>query len=336
MRTTAVILFLVATPTSAFALDQSVHESISHDSCVSAGLPQDFCERVGTEAYNVDSYEWDTPEAHAQISDTGTNSTACNAANATLERARSLGSDIRASLVQLASGNSEDRRIHIATQLGRVLHTIQDDCAHKGMPNLQHAWASRMDTCTGSKTSPDAQPEAASCARTETAAVFAAFRTEMATAGVSGSALDDLSEGWTHWPTRDGVCKFLRSAEQWDGADHRWESTVVVPWLRNQLTQAITTDGNLVGDACAAGVDLQIKSPSPLVNVSTKPPWCFKLQAFCIGKADAPDEPPPWDDSANDSNKQESAGCAIGSRGSASWMVVVLAGLALVTRRRRR
>jgi len=335
MRTTVVTFLLVVSPSSAFALDQAVHQSISHDSCVSAGLPQDFCERVGTEAYNVDSYEWDTPEAHAQISDTGVNSTACNAANGALDRERTLGSDIRKSLVQLASSNSEDLRIHIATQLGRALHTIQDDCAHKGMPNIQHAWASRMDACTGSKTSPDVAPEAAVCARNETAAVFAALVTEMHTAGVSNGALDDLSEGWTHWPARGGVCKFLRDAEQWDGADHRWESSVVVPWIRQQLTQAITSDDSLVGDACAAGVNLQIKSPAPQVNVTTKPPWCFKLQAFCIGKADAPDEPPPWDDGSED--VQPSSGCSVGAGagGSAAWMLATLLGLAFVARRRR-
>src|SRR5438874_11683851 len=108
MRTSAVIFFLAAFPTSAFALDQAVHQSISHDACTAAGLPQDFCERVGTEAYNVDSYEWSHPEAHSQIADTGAISTACTAANAALERERTLGGDIRTSLAQLAGSPSED------------------------------------------------------------------------------------------------------------------------------------------------------------------------------------------------------------------------------------
>ena len=38
------------------------------------------------------------------------------------DRERTLGSDIRTSLVQLARSPSEDLRIHIATQLGRALH----------------------------------------------------------------------------------------------------------------------------------------------------------------------------------------------------------------------
>src|SRR5439155_6515584 len=99
MRTKAVIFLLAASPTSAFALDQAVHQSISHDACVAAQLPQDFCERVGTEAYNVDSYEWSTPAAHAQIADDAIASP-CTAANLVLERERTLGSDIRTSLGQ--------------------------------------------------------------------------------------------------------------------------------------------------------------------------------------------------------------------------------------------
>jgi hypothetical protein len=57
------------------------------------------------------------------------------------------------------------------------------------MPNNQHAWASLTDTCTGSKTSPDLAPEAASCARTESAAVMNAFVTEIRTAGLSPSRI---------------------------------------------------------------------------------------------------------------------------------------------------
>ena len=85
-----VIFVLAASPTSAFALDQALHQTISHDGCIAANLPQDFCERVGTEAYNVDHYEWNSPEAHAQIG-TGAIGTACTAANAALDRERILG-----------------------------------------------------------------------------------------------------------------------------------------------------------------------------------------------------------------------------------------------------
>jgi hypothetical protein len=328
MRTAVVIATLLGGSASAYALDQSVHEQISLDACQAAGLPHDFCERVGTEAYNVDDYEWSHPEAHAQI---GVGATTCGAANATLERLRVLGSDIRTSVEQLAQASSENLRIHIATQLGRALHTIQDNCAHHGMPNPQHAWWSRLDSCTGSKTSPDAQPDAATCARSESDAVVAAFTGELAAAGIATNALDDLSEGWTHWPARADVCQFLRDASTWDGVDRRWNNAIVVPWLRDQLTNAITSDDGSIGDAC--GVDLSVAQPAAVVDVSTPPPFCLKLQTYCLGaggKDDGQDAAPPWEDDA----PPPSGGCSIAGSSSAvfaGWMLVAF----VVVRRRR-
>jgi MYXO-CTERM domain-containing protein len=335
MRIKTVMFMLAVSPASAFALDQAVHQSISHDACRDAGLTQDFCERVGTEAYNVDSYEWSTPAAHSQIADDQLASP-CTAANQVLERERTLGSDIRTSLGQLNSSNTEQARIHIATQLGRALHTIQDDCAHHGMPNAQHAWWSRLDACSGSKTSPDLQPEAASCARSETAAVFAAFKQEMAQTGVSAASLDDVPEGWTHWPTRGNVCSFLHDAETWDGNDRRWNNVVVVPWVRDQLTNAITSDDSSLGDLCSA--NLAVERPDALVNVSSPPPFCLKLKAFCVasgGKEDGEEVAPPWEDDAPQDS--QSGGCSIDSHDSpASWLLVAFVGLGLVGFRRRR
>jgi uncharacterized protein (TIGR03382 family) len=336
MRTRAVIVLLLLSPAPAFALDQSVHRQISHDGCIAAGIPQDFCERVGTEAYNVDSYEWSHPEAHSQIGE-GAIGTACTAANAALERERELGSDIRTSLETLSGSPSEDLRIHIATQLGRALHTIQDDCAHHGMPNAQHAFWSLTDSCTGSKTSPDAQPEAASCARSETAAIFAAFTQEMATAGVSAASLDDVSEGWTHWPARGDVCAFLREASTWDGVDRRWNNAIAVPWLRDQLTNAITSDDSSVGDTCSSDVEIVQYHPDAPVDVSTPPAWCFKVSALCAGTGGKEDDgqevPPPWEDGSTDA---ESSGCSAGSQNApVGWLAVALIGLVGVARRRR-
>jgi hypothetical protein len=254
--------------------------------------------------------------------------TACKATNLTLERMRVLGTDIRTSLGRLSRGASEDLATHIATQLGRSLHTIQDDCAHHGMPNDQHAWASLTDTCTGSKTSPDLDGDALRCAHTETAEVFAAFVRELRTARVSSSELDGISEGWTHWPSRGEVCGFLHDASSWNGIDQRWDDSVVAPWLRDQLTHAITTDSASLGDPCAEGARLQIEEPNDRVNVSKKPNWCFKLKVFCLGKADGPDEAPPWEDSpapevAEVPMATETAGCQVGGQGTGSLIVVL-------------
>lgn len=331
MRKLLLLASLVAAPTSAFALEQSDHQAFSEDACTAAGLPEDFCERVGTEAYNVDHYEWSHAEAHAQIGE-GAIGTACTAANAALERVRMLGADIQTSLFALSSSPSNELATHIATQLGRALHTIQDDCAHKGMPNDQHAWASLEDSCTGSKTSPDIAPEALSCARTETAAVMSAFVDEVHAAGVPDSSLDGIAEGWTHWPSSSEVCSFLDQANHWDGADHRWESSVVVPWLRDQLVHAITADDSSLGDACAAGVNLQAIHPAARRDVTTKPTWCLKLDVYCVGKADGAEQAPPWEDPPAVTS---SGGCATGSGDASTVMILVILGLGYRRRSRR-
>jgi MYXO-CTERM domain-containing protein len=203
------------------------------------------------------------------------------------------------------------------------------------MPNAQHAWWSRLDACSGSKTSPDVQPGAATCAQTETTAVFAAFKQQMGSAGVGANALGNLTEGWTHWPKRGDVCAFLHEAETWDGVDRRWNNAVVVPKLREQLTNAITTDDRTLLDACSAGVELAVASPDADVNVSTPPPFCMKLKAFCVlsgGKEDSDAEvPPPWEDTAADS----SAGCNVDGSSNAGWMLIGLVGLTFLIRRRR-
>jgi MYXO-CTERM domain-containing protein len=329
MRTAVVIGFALAAAGPAHALDQSAHRQISQDACEAAGLPHDFCERVGTEAYDVDDYEWSHPEAHAQI---GIGATACGGVNATLERLRMLGSDIRTSLDTLAVASSEDLRIHIATQLGRALHTIQDNCAHHGMPNPQHAWWSRLDACTGSTTSPDVQPDAMTCARDETAAAVGAFTAELTSAGIAASALDDLSEGWTHWPARADVCRFLHDAETWNGVDQRWNNDIVVPWLRDQLANAITSDDGTIGDACS--VDLSVAQPAAVVDVSTPPTFCLKLKTYCLGaggKEDGEAPAPPWED---DTPPASSGGCSIaGGSAGAVWLFALVA---LVVSRRRR
>src|SRR3569623_1408635 len=71
-----------------------------------------------------------------------------------------------------AHDSTYDRAGAIASSIGRALHTVQDDCAHHGMPNPQHAWFSLADYCEGTATNPDVQDSAISCARAETAAVM--------------------------------------------------------------------------------------------------------------------------------------------------------------------
>ncbi len=310
----AVVSVLVLGASSAHALEQKKHRAISEGACLNVGLPDDFCERVGVEAYDVDSYEWNDLSAHAQI-DVAAGQSRCSAANKALDRVRTLGSDIRASLGYLAYTSSEEDATHVAVQLGRALHTIQDDCAHHGMTNPQHAWYSLSDTCEGTKDSPDLDPAAFTCAERETAAVMDAFATAVADAGVANWQLDGIDGGWTHWPARGGVCEFLKSAKSWDGVDTRWDNGLVVPYLQDQLDYAMTMGDESLGDVCTG--DLDAITPAWLwadADLSDPPSWCWKVRAYCVGKADAPDEAPPWSDDATAPTDPttHAGGCSIG------------------------
>src|SRR5262249_9205434 len=189
------LLSLVLASGPAWALKQSEHSKITMAACANAGLPDEFCERVADEVYDVDAFEWNDLSAHAQI-DSG--QTACDAANAARERLRVLGGDIRGLLSQLDWSSTAPT--HVAVALGRSLHTLQDNCAHHGMPNPQHAWWSLSDQCRSTSLSPDITPSAIACARVETDYAFATFRSAMAQAGVSSDAFSGVASGSTHWP----------------------------------------------------------------------------------------------------------------------------------------
>jgi hypothetical protein len=159
---------LVASGT-AHALKPGTHADVAKASCKAAGLPTSFCTRIATEDYDTDEREWDDLRAHAQIDD---GETACTAADRAAERLRGLGHDLRAALALAARTHSEADVGVVGSLVGRALHTVQDNCAHHGMPNPQHAWLSLDDFCDNTSTSPDVQDDAIACARTESDAVM--------------------------------------------------------------------------------------------------------------------------------------------------------------------
>ena len=320
----AAVFALVGSMGSAHALDQKKHRQVTEAACLAVGLPDDFCERAGVEAYNVDAYEWNDLAAHAQ---TAPGQSRCQAANATLDRVRRLGGDTRRGLAWLASSGSEDDANFVATQLGRALHTVQDACTHHGISNPQHAWYSLSDACDGTAQSPDLAPAALDCARRETAAVMAAFKTAVDNAGVDSDQLDEVSHGWTHYPSRGDVCTYLKSAPSWNGVDGQWDDDLVGPYVLDQHVYALTTGDDSLGDMCAAGPNWVAPLVAlPNTNVSSPPDWCWKLNVYCVGKgdgADEADEPPPWVDPAAEAVDEVPApqlgngGCSVAAASSA-------------------
>lgn len=333
----AAIVALCAAPRVASALSQSKHRDLSVSACWKHGLPSEFCEAVGTAAYNVDHHEWGTLAAHAQQEE---GQSKCQAVSSTLGRIRSLAQELRA--VSAASAEYDPK---LAVALGRLLHTLQDNCAHSGMPNPQHAWLSLSDSCSDSEVSPDAQPEAFACAAGETALAFEAFASVIVVPQppVDPDHVGGPSPYPQYWPSRSDVCGFLVSAPTWDGVDRRWNNEIVVPLLREQLYTSLVVDPALpASNPCASGdAALEPVSEPAASDTSHPPEWCTRLDLYCAGKTDSVDEAPPWESDAAPSSQDGSSGgkgCSLSpgagsARGSA--LAILIAGMALLVRRRR-
>jgi len=339
------ILLIAAAAGPAYALKPGEHASITYDACIATGLPRDFCTRTATEDYDTDSREWDTLAAHAQIDG---DQTACAGADAATARVFQLGSDLRTALAAVHASGGERNVSATASALGRALHTIQDNCAHHGMPNPQHAWFSISDFCDGTELSPDVQDGAVACAKAETAAAMV-----VAAQVIRGSGSN--VEGWLaasscppspssnhgnsgppavcqnrFLPGPIDACGFLAEAQDWDGIDRTWNNPVVIAALRGAF-HAGATGATAPGAVC--GGDETVLSPAvsaPVLDVSAGPSSCLRAKVFCLGKADAAGDNPFADDAAPVATD---GGCST-SGGGGGVLGLLLVGLALATRRR--
>ncbi|MEO8550879.1 MAG: hypothetical protein ABI678_12925 [Kofleriaceae bacterium] len=333
-----VIGVVVAATSTAHALKPAVHAEVTTTSCRAAGLGANLCARIATEDYNTDAHEWSDLRAHAQIDE---GQTACTAADATAQRMFGLGSELRVALSEVASGASEDRVGRVDALIGRALHTIQDDCAHHGMPNPQHAWFSLGDYCDGTATSPDLDPDALACARTETAAVMSGVAAAIRNAGLAprldGYSCPEVSTNGDHGSTQTvcqqrslpgpfDACDFLGEAKTWDGIDRTWNNALVAPALRGAFTAGLA--GAHAPPALCGGDESRIANPvSKSIVEIARPPHCAKASLLCLGKADDSDNP-----FADDPPSDEAVGCNAGGGSGLGLALLVV----LRTSRRRR
>jgi hypothetical protein len=342
LTTTLTIAATLVLPSSAFAFDPSVHRGITKTACQDQGLPSSFCERVSIETGNVDAYEFDDLAAHAQMWVTRT---PCNSASSVVDRLRMLGLRLQADLHTLEqappSGYSKREALvgNVASSIGRALHTLQDNMAHQGMTNPEHAWFSLQDLCQGTKSSPDRSYLALEKARALTQTVMQrvaslaaskAVRTLLAdhacippeTVGDSAPDLNaECAAIYSAGPV-DG-CSFLAESEHWDGIDRRWDNDITVPAFVDAFFNETLTN------LCDA-TDL-VRSVAAPVDVSHGIPTCVKMHLGCFGKVDDP---------GTAQAPEPTSGCAAVSGtppanlGSLSWLLLGI-GLALALRSRR-
>jgi uncharacterized protein (TIGR03382 family) len=323
-----VALPVILATSNAYALDQSEHYDITYDACRAGGAPDVFCEQVATATHNVDNEEFFDMAAHGQMRD---GQSACEGAHYAAWRVFWLGQRLRPLIQQAAIYPTHNSISGFAKWLGRALHTIQDNCAHSGMPNPQHAWYSIHDFCSGAETSPDAQPEARTCAITETRAVFDAVYSVLADNGATKAELANVRDDSRHRTNLHDGCHYLGDADNWDGEDRRWDNNIVRPFLRKMLVNAITKDNAKFEYVCQNTTEPLLVDYDAPVDVSDGPDGCAIISIVCLGKADGDEEamledgvPPPPDDEGGCSTTHATSGLAM-------WL-----GLAFVIGRRRR
>lgn len=337
-----VVALLLGTAGSAHALKPGTHAELAKQTCVEAGLPSAFCLRIATENYNTDSREWDDLAAHAQI-DAG--ETACVAADRTAERMWRLGSEIRQHLASVGAGATLENVGLAASAVGRALHTIQDNCAHHGMPNPQHAWFSLSDFCHDTELSPDIQSDAVSCARAETQAVLqlvadavrdsgTATRLDAKSCPPAPGGRDNNEQPVCQrrfLPGPIDACRFLASAKDWDGIDRTWANDVVAGALQQAFAAGLAGEPTL-GSVCGGDESVLSSAVSqPMIDVSAGTPSCGKSKFLCLGKADDADNP-FFDHEHDELGEDETGGCSTGGGGGGALMVI--AGLLISCRRR--
>jgi hypothetical protein len=316
-----------ALPSRAVALDPIDHQLITTDGCGAAGLPEAFCRRAGVAAHDVDANEWSDLTAHAQ---SVWPDDLCGSANAVVAHVNDVGQEFfdqlalaEQALADPTASAAESASVRLATALGRALHALQDNCAHQGVSNPEHAWITRSNMCGGA-TDLDDDPVAVDCARGATEHLLAQVAPVIVDAGVVDMIGQMSCVGdWTD-PCDGGananlgnVCDFLGTAVQWDGVDRRWDKGLVSPQLETAFMYG-TAD-----DLC--GVVPLEATPAPTVDVSAGPPVCTDYHVTCLGDGSSP-------------NGWACFGCAgarprDGAAGGAA--LLALASLVILGRRRR-
>jgi hypothetical protein len=305
----------------AWALKPAKHRELAERACHDAGLPDAFCRRIGKQVFETDYLEWTDLAAHAQRA---AGEDRCTAADAALARVGTLARD---AIADVRAGSHEQAAI----DLGRALHTIQDECAHHGMSNEEHAFLSMRQTCEGENVSPDTQPAALACAERQTRVVMQAAATALA---------------GTHWPNdlymicRDDdnadscsraslpsplmACDFLALHDDYDGEDSTWHAQLVGEALVAAFRAGLAGESS-TRTACANGPS-SIDPTSPHASESSEQPGCSLVSIGCLGKADTDGNVDPYGEDIS-----ATGGCSTTS-GNAGLLIGLLA---FVPRRRR-
>jgi len=318
-------LLVLLASTNAWALKPQKHRDLAEASCKRAGLNSTFCHRMGKAVFETDANEWDDLSAHAQTPRGGDR---CSAAQASADRLDTLGRQL---VAEAHAGKLEDA----AVDLGRAIHTLQDECAHHGMTNEQHSYFSLEQTCGDQDVSPDIQPDAIACAAARTDAVFAAvvpalagtnwyyasglcespFNNDHGNANQDGCAQAALPTPWE-------ACDFLALHDEWNGIDSKWNSDVVGPALIAAFFNGLH-DQPYTHAICSTPHAIDPHQPAPQVTAPVES--CTLTDIGCFGKVDGADDNPNVDPYGDPFETPAGGGGCDGGAGGAGWLTALLA-----------
>lgn len=317
-------LVVLLVPAPALALKPGKHRSIAEASCKANHLPEAFCRRMGKAVYETDYEEWTDLSAHAQ---TERGQARCDAADAAITRVDRLARSVVGSA---AAGDLQTAAI----DLGRALHTIQDECAHHGMTNEQHAFLSLEQTCgDDADVSPDIQPAAITCATERTSAVMK--RVASALAGTRWTGVDRLCTdpfadrdmdtcATAVLPTPIMACDFLSLFRDWDGVNSRWNG-LVGPALVDAFAAGLA---NTPASSSVCAGDPSAIDPEPVPRTAVVDNTCGLVDIGCLGKVDGDADVDPYGE------EPSAGGC--NAAGSPGWLASMFGLMAWGAARRSR
>ncbi len=322
-------MLVLLAASDAWALKPQKHRDLAEAACNQVGLDATFCRRMGKAVFETDYMEWDDLSAHAQTPRGGDR---CSAADASVQRVDALA---RAVVAEAHAGTLD----RAAEDLGRALHTLQDECAHHGMTNEQHAYFSLEQTCGDSDVSPDIQPDAIACAQDRTNRMMALVAPALAgTDWYSASGL--CEDPWNSdrgnqdtcmqaaLPTPFQACDFLALHSAWDGTDSTWNASVVGAALESAFAAGLR--GDPVSTTVCGGDSHAIDPLAPAPLVTTPVDSCTLTAIGCFGKVDGADDNPNVDPYGDPATGPSGGGCNTG--GGGGWLAALLA-LYVLTRR---
>lgn len=232
----AALLATLIPGSHANALSQLKHRDVTLAHCKAAGFTEKFCVAAAVAAANVDKHEWSNLAAHAQRAK---GQGKCEAAEAAALRVAALGRKIN------AFASPKDN----AENIGKAMHTLQDECAHRGMTNAQHAYLT-----IDARQSPDTNPAAVACADSITKRAFATLKETLKAKFHAGQLASWCASGCpsVRFVGPHELIEFWREKyEPNASADTRWRNGVNLKLLQafNNGLKGLGAIGDVCGSA---------------------------------------------------------------------------------------